>query len=316
MLNQIDLSRIDLNLLVLFEAVLEERHVGRAAERLNLTSSAVSHGLGRLRRLMNDPLFLRTPKGVVPTARALELAAPIADVLARLRSVLSSAEPFDPATSGRRFTIAAPDGISAVLLAPLLAELYRRAPGIDIAIRQLLPAQGESAPERAWRGAFADLEERLTDIAVLPTGHIPERFHVSGLYDEDFVVAMRAGHAFAGEPTLERYCDEQHLVVSPGGDPHGFVDEALAGRGCRRRVALTVPNFMFALTILAETNLLCALPRRFAAMHAARFGLQSVDAPLELARFRINAVLPKVALMDAGVAWLLAVLEDARPPIP
>ena len=92
MLNQIDLSRIDLNLLVVFEAVLDERHVGRAAERLNLSASAVSHGLGRLRRLLNDPLFLRTPKGVVPTARALELAAPIAGILAQVRSVVATAE--------------------------------------------------------------------------------------------------------------------------------------------------------------------------------------------------------------------------------
>ncbi|MBX5015178.1 LysR family transcriptional regulator [Rhizobium lentis] len=315
MLNLVDLSRTDLNLLVLFEAVLEERHVGRAAERLNLTSSAVSHGLGRLRRLLNDPLFLRTPKGVVPTARALELAAPIADVLAGVRNILSAAEPFDPATSTRRFTIGAPDGISAVLLAPLLAELAHVAPGIDIGIRQLLPAPNESAPERAWRGAFADLDDRLTDIAVIPTGHIPERFHVSGLYDEDFVVAMRAGHTFAAAPTLARYCELEHLVVSLGGDPHGFVDEPLARLGRARRVALTVPNFMFALAILAATDLICALPRRFAAMHAARFGVEIVDAPLELTRFRINAILPKVALMDAGVAWLLAILEQAPPPL-
>lgn len=313
MLNPIDLSRSDLNLLVLFEAVLEERHVGRAAERLNLTSSAVSHGLGRLRRLLNDPLFLRTPKGVVPTARAMELAAPIADVLVRVRSMLSAAEPFDPANSTRRFTIGAPDGVSAVLLAPVLDKLHRTAPGIDIGIRQLLPAPKETSPERAWRDAFADLDDRLTDIAVIPTEHIPQRFHVSRLYEEDFVVAMRTGHAFAGEPGLIRYCEMQHLVVSLSGDPHGFVDEALAKHGYTRRVALTVPNFTFALAILAETDLLCALPRRFAAVHAARFGLESVNAPLELTRFHINAALPKVALMDAGVAWLLGVLKQTQP---
>src|SRR5688572_9671851 len=123
MLNQTDLSRMDLNLLVLFEAVLEERHVGRAAERLNLSPSAISHGLGRLRRLLNDPLFVRTPKGVVPTDRASELAAPIADVLARIRRVVATAEPFDPATSTRRFTIGAPDGVSSVLLTGLLDGL-------------------------------------------------------------------------------------------------------------------------------------------------------------------------------------------------
>ena len=89
MVNAIDLSRTDLNLLVLFEVVLEERHVGRAADRLNLTPSAVSHGLGRLRRLLNDPLFLRTPRGVVPTARATELSSPVADVLARAREASS-----------------------------------------------------------------------------------------------------------------------------------------------------------------------------------------------------------------------------------
>src|SRR5918997_6391986 len=105
MLKETDLSRVDLNLLVLFATVLEERHVGRAAARLNLSPSAVSHGLGRLRRLLKDPLFLRTPKGVVPTARATELAEPIAEILARVRNVVATAEPFDPATSTRRFTI-------------------------------------------------------------------------------------------------------------------------------------------------------------------------------------------------------------------
>ena len=121
MLNEIDLSRADLNLLVLFEAVLDEGHVGRAAERLNLTASAVSHGLGRLRRLLDDPLFLKTPKGVVPSARALELAAPVAEILDRVRAVVATAAPFDPATSTRRFMIGAPDASSAVFLPPLLA---------------------------------------------------------------------------------------------------------------------------------------------------------------------------------------------------
>src|SRR4051812_47947129 len=123
MLNQIELSRIDLNLLVLFDAVLQTRHVGRAAARVSLTPSAISHGLGRLRRLLNDPLFLRTPRGVVPTERANELAAPIADILARVQGVVATAEPFDAARSRRRFTIGAPDGASAVLLSPLLAAL-------------------------------------------------------------------------------------------------------------------------------------------------------------------------------------------------
>jgi DNA-binding transcriptional LysR family regulator len=316
MLNEIDLSRTDLNLLVLFEAVLAERNVGRAADRLNLTPSAVSHGLGRLRRLLNDPLFLKTPKGVVPTARATELAGPIADVLARIRSVVSTAEPFDPATSTRRFTIGAPDGVSAVFLPALLGELHDTAPGIDISVRQLLPVQGEMSPKRAWRSAFSDLEARALDIAIIPSDDIPARFYQRTLYEEDFVVAARAGHPFAGSPTLDRYCEMQHLVVSLTGDAYGFVDRVLAEQGRSRRIALTVPNFMFALAVVAETDLISALPRRFAAVHAARFGVVSLEAPLPLDRFRLNAVAPRAAMMDVGLAWLFDMLGKTQPRAP
>src|SRR5436190_22771828 len=120
MMNQINLLRVDLNLLVLFSIVLEQRHVGRAAGRLNLTSSAVSHAIGRLRDLLNDPLFLRTPKGVVPTARALELDAPVGEILARVGKVLAASGPFDPETCQRRFVVGGPDAIMASLAQPVL----------------------------------------------------------------------------------------------------------------------------------------------------------------------------------------------------
>ena len=316
MLNEIDLSRADLNLLVLFETVLDERHVGRAANRLNLTASAVSHGLGRLRRLLNDPLFVRKPKGVVPTARATELAAPIAEILARVRRVIATAEPFDPKTSRRRFTIGAPDGVAAVFLPPLLAELKRTAPGIDISVRQLLSTQGESSTDRAWRSAFGELEARAMDIAVIPSDHIPARFLERTLYEEDFVIAMRAGHPFAESPTLDRYCEMQHLVVSHTGNAHGFVDEILASHGRSRRIALTVPNFMFALAVIAETDLISALPRRFVAMHGQRFGVVALEAPLPLGRFRLHAIAPKAAMMDMGLSWLFDGLGRAEHAAP
>jgi len=311
MLNEIDLGRADLNLLVLFEAVLEERHVGRAAGRLSLTPSAVSHGLARLRRLFNDPLFLRTPKGVVPTSRATELAAPIAEVLAKARSIISIAKPFDAATSQRRFTIGAPDGVSAVFLLPLLNQLRSAAPGIDISVRQLLPVHGETSPERAWQSAFGELDARTMDVSILPSDDIPARFLKQTLYEEDFVIAVRAGHAFSKAPTLDRYCALQHLVVSLTGDAYGFVDHILSAQGRTRRIALTVPNFMFALAVIAETDLASALPRRFAAMHAPRFGVVGLEPPLSLGRFRLNAAVPKVAMMDLGLAWLVDVLGKA-----
>lgn len=309
MLNEINLSRTDLNLLVLFQAVLEERHVGRAARRLSLTPSAVSHGLGRLRRLLNDPMFLRTPKGVVPTARALELAAPILDVLARARAIVSVAEPFDAATSRRAFTIGAPDAILAVLLPPLLARLRGIAPNIDIRLRQLLPSQHSRGAE-AWAAALADVESRMMDIAILPLGELPQRFAGQLLYDEDFVFAARKTHPLAKACSLEALCSAQHLVVSLAGDAHGFVDMLLAKHGHTRRVALTVPNFMMALAIIAETDLVGALPRRLVIQQAARFGLAMIEPPFALTSDPLKAITSKAALMDAGVDWLLSVLVD------
>jgi DNA-binding transcriptional LysR family regulator len=309
MLNEINLARADLNLLTLFEVILRERHVGRAAARLNLTSSAVSHGLGRLRRLLNDPLFLRTPKGVMPTARAAALAEPIADVLARARNVLSSAEPFNAAKSTRRFIIGAPDGVSAVL--PLLALLRSRAPGINVALRQLLPPQGGHSVEQAWMPLFAELEAGSMDIAVAPIDRAPQRFVARTLYEEDFVVVARTRHPFVARPTLERFCQMRHLMVSMTGDPYGFVDDALAKQGLARRVAVTVPDFVTGLATVAETDLIATMPRRLVAMHAARFSVVSREVPLRLRTFSIRAAVPKVALMDAGLAWLFGALREA-----
>jgi len=310
MLNAIDLSRVDLNLLVLFEAVIEERHVGRAAARMHLSPSAVSHGLSRLRILLDDPLFLKTPKGVVPTALANELAAPIAEILSRVRGVVQSAAPFDPRTSARRFAIGTPDGVAAVFLPPLLQALHGATPRIDISVRQVLPRAGETAPQAAWRDVFTDLEARAMDVAVVPVDEAPARFAVRTLYEEEFVIAMRARHPYAKAPGLAAFGKAQHLVVSQTGDAFGFLDVALAARGLARRVAATVPNFMLALAMLEQTDLIAALPQRLVALHGARFGIVSIKAPVALPRFKLNMIAPKVALHDAGVAWLIEALAS------
>jgi DNA-binding transcriptional LysR family regulator len=311
MLNGVeDLSGADLNLLVLFETVMGERHVRRAAERLHLSPSAVSHGLSRLRRLLGDPLFLRTPRGVVPTARAAELSGSIADILVRVRGVVGSAKPFDPARSTRRFTIGAPDGAVSVFLPPLLDALQRNSPHLALSIRELLPRQAAPSPDLAWRDALAELEARALDVAVIPLGEVPARFVKRPLYDEDFVIAMRAGHPFAKDRSLRGYCAQRHLVVSQSGDPSGFVDAALARRKRARHVALTAPNFHFALAMLSDSDLLAAMPRQFVARYGTRHGVVAVDAPLPLRRFRLHIVAPKVALMDAGLSWLIKLIEQ------
>ena len=258
MLHETDLSRADLNLLTLFEAVLQEGHVGRAAECLHLSPSAVSHGLGRLRRLLDDPVFLRTPKGVVPTARALDLAQPIAEVLAGARRVLATAQPFDPATSTRAFTLGVPDGATSFLL-PLLARLRSEAPGLGLRLRQLLPTPAAEPPGN-WDAAWAGLDARALDLAIGPFAEIPARFAATVLREEDFVIAARPGHPFARDPSLDAFCACAHIVTSQTGDPLGFVDMALARQGLSRRVALTVPSFFMALAVAASTDLLVAVP--------------------------------------------------------
>ncbi len=300
MLHEIDLSRIDLNLLVLFEAVLQERHVGRAAARLNLSPSAVSHGLGRLRRLLDDPLFLRNPKGVVPTAAAEALAEPVAEILRRVRQVLAGSGRFEPATSTRRFVIGAPDGISTVILPPLLAEIGRVAPGIDLVVRQAMHPFG---------AALADLDARRLDLAILPTDAIPDRFVARPVYAEEFVMVMRRGHALGPAPTLNAYCAASHVLVSQSGDVQGYVDAALAEQGLRRRMALAVPNFLLSLAVVGQTDFVAALPRQLVAAYGRRFGVVAAEVPLTLRRFPVQAIVPKVALLDAGITWLLALIE-------
>lgn len=298
MLNEIDLSRVDLNLLVLFETVLEEKHVARAAKRLHLSASAVSHGVRRLRETFNDPLFLKHPKGVVPTARALAMAEPVAKILAQVRQVVASAHSFDAARSQRRFVIGAPDALAVVALPEVLAAIAQDAPGVSVSVRDLLPSD-----------VFAALDAREIDAALYPLDDIPARFEARLLYEEDFIIAARADHALGKRPSLEKYCAARHLLVSRTGDPHGFVDDILARHGYSRGVALTVPSFMFALATIAATDMIGTLPRSLLRAHARRFGIAGIEPPLTFGRSSIRALAPKVATMDGGVVWLMDLLE-------
>ncbi|MCW2319292.1 DNA-binding transcriptional LysR family regulator [Rhodoblastus acidophilus] len=316
LLKPAQLLRIDLSLLVLFSAVLEQRHVARAAEKLNLTPSAVSHGLCRLRQLLHDPLFLKTPSGVAPTARALALAGPVAEILVRVEGVVASAGPFDPKTARRGFTIGAPDAIAAIFLAPLVAVLAREAPGVDIRLLQLMPQHHGKPTSQVWQGTLTELDAQRVDLAVLPIGPPPPRFEAHLLFEEDFVVAMRKGHPLARKPGLEAYLAARHMLVSAIGDAHGVVDAKLAESGLSRRIALTVPNFMMALMQLAESDLIATLPRHLVARYAARFNLTTCPVPLPWTPDPVRVVAAKSAMVDAGIAWLFETMSrcfETRP---
>jgi DNA-binding transcriptional LysR family regulator len=214
----------------------------------------------------------------------------------------------------RRFCVGAPDAVSAVLLPPLLRRLDREARGVDLSVRQLLPRRGATGLADAWAGALVDLEARLCDVIVLPLDEVPKRFAVRALYEEDFVVAARAGHPFFKSPSLDRFLEAPHLLVSETGDAAGIVDAALEKRGLSRRVGVTVPSFALALALLAENDLLCALPRRLVARNGARLGVAAAEVPLELPRYTLSAVAPSGAVADAGLAWLVDTLKVIAVP--
>jgi DNA-binding transcriptional LysR family regulator len=310
MLNQIDLSRTDLNLLVLFETVLREGNVGRAASALNLSPSAVSHGLGRLRRLLNDPLFLRTPRGVIPTDRALDLAPRIAEVLQGVRAVLHEAEPFASATSTRRFRLGVGDAFLCTAGPALAACLAAEAPQVTVAVLHILPSFRQSLNEGPWDHVLAMLESRELDAAILPWITNPARFATRPFpHREDrLVAATRADHPYARAPSLDTYCAARHLVVSVRGDPLVATDAILAELGRTRSVVMTAPNFTSAMFLVAESDLVVSLPQSLVTTHGARFGLVATPLPFDVAASNIVAVTTQAALQDMGVAWLVDLL--------
>jgi DNA-binding transcriptional LysR family regulator len=310
MMNTVQLARTDINLLVLFDVVFRERHLGRAARTLGLTASAISHGLNRLRRLMNDPLFLRTPRGVTPTQRATDLADAVADILARVGSVLGSARPFDPATSRRKFVIGAPDALSAIFLPSLLQRVRAAAPRVDLSIKEALPTATAYTVEAAWEAVRTQLESRALDMAVIPGARATARFARKRLYGTRFCIAARRGHPFLRKPTLDKFCACEHVVVSQVGDSHGFIDTLLQKQQRSRRVSLTVPTFLLALSLVAGTDLLAAVPRNLFEVHGARLGLACTDLPLPAASFDpVYVVASQGALLDEGIHWLYSMFE-------
>lgn len=299
MLNEIDLSRVDLNLLTLFEVVMEERHVGRSAARLNLSPSAISHALGRLRRLFNEPLFVRHPKGLNPTQRAMELTAPIAEILGQARRLVGEAAPFDPQRSTRRFIIGTVDAIATDLLPTLLSLLQRDRSSVSVAVRQIFPQETVDA-----------LDAGGIDLAVMPPMGWPARFALRHLYDESFVIAARSGHPLVARLTLEDYAAAAHLLVSSEGASRGFVDDVLEARGLRRTIRLSVPNFLLGLAILGETDLVAAMPRRLVKRYGQSFGVVAIDPPIALRADPIELLCPSAALNDPAMTWIITKIGE------
>jgi DNA-binding transcriptional LysR family regulator len=294
---------IDLNLLVILEALLEERSVTGAARRLGVTQSAVSHALGRLRTELGDPLLVRTSTGMTPTLRAQELHEPIRSSLTTLRDVTRSGAPFEPRTANRTFTIAMTDQIGVALLPALHARLTVRAPSVDLrvipVVRNVERALESGAAELVVSGAFTPAEA---------PGLYRQR-----LFDEPLVCLVRKGHSIVQRRlTLEQFCSLSHALVAPRGG-RGIVDTLLEERGLSRRVAVVLPHFLPAPFLIAASDLVLTVAESVARAFASLVPLQLVASPIELPRATYSQVWHQRSHDDPGHKWLRGQIAEAVP---
>ncbi len=293
-----DPEKLDLNLLRVFDAVARERHVTRAAQRLNLSQSAVSNALARLRAALGDELFLRRPGGVEPTALALSLIVPVGEMLARLRETLASHAPFDPAASDRVFTVAFSEYAEVALAPPLLARMAQLAPGCRLAIRHA---------DRTNAEALLESGEALLAVAVLRE---PAAIYTRVmLMAEDFLTLMRSDHPLAsGEMTLERFTAYPHLLHSPNGSSSGALDAPLREAGFPRRLGAVVAHLGAVPAILQSTEMVMTLSARLARGMAATHRLVARDCPIAIEHTRLSLVFHRRFEADAGHTWLRRLL--------
>jgi DNA-binding transcriptional LysR family regulator len=279
MMHGMHIAGMDLNLVTVLHALLEEQSVSKAAKRVGLSQSATSHALARLRHLLQDPLFVRTPRGLAPTAKAEAMAERVTAALQMLEGTLFEDPRFDAMTARRTFRVGTSDYAEHVIMPPLLTRMVASAPHMDLWVRPA-PMDGVEA-----------LAEGRIDLAIQPAYSVArgDTLHSVDLWKDKFVVVMRRGHPLArGRLTVQRYASARHAFVAPGGASGGVVDQALAALGRSRRIAFTTPNFLVAPRVVAETDLVITLASRIATTFAKMLPLVLRKPPVALDGFVVS----------------------------
>lgn len=297
-MSTINLSTVDLNLLVALDALLRERSVTRAAKEVGIGQPAMSHALGRLRELLGDPLLIRRGRAMVPTPRAEALALPVEEALAAVRAVLRVEPAFDPATSERSFVLACPD-LVAPMLPVVLRAVRREAPGVNLAVIR---------PEAGMAHAF---EHQGADLALGAERNPGPGITHRRLGRARWATLARPSHPYAEKATLERWLAAGHVQVSTGGRGESFVDAVLRSRGLRRRVALTVPAFLLVPQAVAAGEDLYTGPEPFLRPLAESLGLMVLEPPVPLPAAPVVMAWPTRLDADAGVIWLRGLVGAA-----
>ncbi|MGI2903560.1 LysR family transcriptional regulator [Tolypothrix sp. VBCCA 56010] len=292
-IHHFNLAGVDLNLLVVFDALMTSQHLTRAAEKIGLSQPATSNALSRLRKLFKDDLFIKTSKGMTPTPKAIELAEFIHEVLLQVQTAIYSESQFIPEQSDRIFRLGMDDYTEVVFLPKLLKQIEILAPKVKIQVRST-----------NWMRSPKLLDADEIDLAI---GHCPQfqAWHTRQLlYQEHFVCLFAEKFKIQKAIALEEYIAASHLLVSPKEDMVGLVDKALALQNLSRNVAMSVPNFLIVPFILVNTNLIATVPAQLVKTFVEVWQLYASPLPFEMTGFSVDILWHNKNDRDQGHIWL------------
>jgi DNA-binding transcriptional LysR family regulator len=289
------LRKLDLGLLLVFQEIYRRGSSSAAADRLRLSQPAISQALRRLEELFDEPLFIRSPAGMRPTVRAIEIAPKVDALLVLASETIMNRLRFEPATSNRLFRISAADFSASLLTAPLVRRFSIHAPTAKLSLGF---AGGASQ-------AYHLLRTGGLDLAVGRFPDLPKDCVASRLFEEDYQVVARVGHPLMRDGLdLDTYLEAQHVIVSFSGDLIGTIDGDLASLGHTRNVVVASPMFLSAFAAVATSDLIATVPRRLATRFANVFGLAAYELPFPASRFHIDLIRARSTLKDRALDWL------------
>jgi DNA-binding transcriptional LysR family regulator len=296
------LHQLDLNLLLALDALISLRSVTRAAEKLYVSQPAMSHSLNRLRDFFGDPLLVRTPQGMQPTARALYLQQGVHQMLSQLENHLSQPEAFDPRTSQRRFTLSTTDYVECVLIPPLVQRLEEEAPGVHIDIKILR----DNIPETELANGEIDLVLGFDEYMAIPPYLCSETW-----LTEPLAGLVRQQHPTVGDTlSLAQSIELPHVFHSPLGNSGSPLDDHLARLGLRRNISVHSQSYMSAAAIVTHTDHLFILPQRVAALMAGYWPLRMVTLPIDFPGYHLNCVWHPIQDKHPALCWLRQLMRE------
>lgn len=293
-----ELRRIDLNLLLTLHALLKERHVTRAAVRLHKSQPAVSHSLAQLREIFNDPLLVRKGGSMMLSARAQTLIPPLENALLGLNALLEAPE-FDPARARGRFRIALSDYAAHIVLPKLMQRIRQEAPGLDVAISQ--------ASREAMLAQLADGELDLA-LGIFP--EVPQDIHLQPLFEEWFIcLADEAVLPADGKMDLDDWLTRPHVMLALRPDAADEIERTLAASGLKRKIALALPHWSAAVSVILGTDLILTVASRAARGRHQYTNLREFKPPLDLPEFSYQQAWHARKDADPAHRWLREAIE-------